>query len=491
MINYEETVFTIWHYTTRNHYEDLGYKFTRYRDKIKVKVKDLLLSSNVEVPVNCDYCGVNYKLVYCTANENVMQVCKDCNGLHLKITNGVSYKTIKETVEVLEFILITTEEEYNHLVQIEDLTNIRIIVVCPELHVFSTTFNNFKVGMKNQIGYRCAKCNGISPPNLTIIKEDFKKEKYELLSDTYVNSYTDLEYKCPYGNINNITWNEWNNGIRCPCKKCSGRNPKYSIEDIKAMLEPYGREVISNSYRANGNKAGRIKLNCPKHGEYENRLDHILKTIEGSMGCSKCGLEIRINKSKVTNYVSAPQLYINHILRGSKENIEQFVSSNRLDIIIPDKLLQNSKHKNVFIEYDGGGHFRSVFRKKKPSTYNEIVNNDNRKRQNYFNMGWRGIIIRSKNDKFPSDHVLKALIYEAITLLNDTDNTFVTLDFENEMLLCGIGPISLITNGSPEYTGTFRKKINLGPVNKVDKSLTNQLFDNWFGSSKKPQPIIS
>lgn len=42
------------------------------------------------------------------------------------------------------------------------------------------------------------------------------KEGYELLSDTYENTYTKLDIKCPFGHVYITTRNSWRNGRRCP-----------------------------------------------------------------------------------------------------------------------------------------------------------------------------------------------------------------------------------------------------------------------------------
>lgn len=47
------------------------------------------------------------------------------------------------------------------------------------------------------------------------VKEQFKKEGYELLSKEYVNSRTKLKYRCLEGHEHSISWSDWQIGRRC------------------------------------------------------------------------------------------------------------------------------------------------------------------------------------------------------------------------------------------------------------------------------------
>jgi len=114
VINYDAYVTTTWHYINKEHYVNRGYQFTKFRDVLRVKVADLSLSSNIPVPVNCDYCGVGYDLKFSDANRNIKQVCKDCHGLNQKVNLGYSYKEIKTTVFKKGFTLLTTEEAFTN-----------------------------------------------------------------------------------------------------------------------------------------------------------------------------------------------------------------------------------------------------------------------------------------------------------------------------------------------------------------------------------------
>lgn len=64
-------------------------------------------------------------------------------------------------------------------------------------------------------GYRCAECAGNVRHTIEYVRESFAKKGYELLSKEYVNQYQKLEFKCPVGHCHSITWSDWNTGYRC------------------------------------------------------------------------------------------------------------------------------------------------------------------------------------------------------------------------------------------------------------------------------------
>ena len=52
-----ETVKTRWNSSTKKHYEELGYTYTKMGEEFEVKVEDLLPNSEVEIKCICDNCG--------------------------------------------------------------------------------------------------------------------------------------------------------------------------------------------------------------------------------------------------------------------------------------------------------------------------------------------------------------------------------------------------------------------------------------------------
>lgn len=50
-------IITKWNPTTRKYYESLGHVYTKHNDDFIVPIEHLLVSSNVEIEITCDYCG--------------------------------------------------------------------------------------------------------------------------------------------------------------------------------------------------------------------------------------------------------------------------------------------------------------------------------------------------------------------------------------------------------------------------------------------------
>jgi hypothetical protein len=94
------------------------------------------------------------------------------------------------------------------------------------------------------------------------VKESFEKEGYELLSREYINSRTKLKYKCPKGHEHSISWNNWQQGERCPY--CNG-SPPIDIDFVRSEFAKEGYELLSKDYKNNCTK---LKYKCPKGHEY-------------------------------------------------------------------------------------------------------------------------------------------------------------------------------------------------------------------------------
>ena len=109
-----------------------------------------------------------------------------------------------------------------------------------------------------QQGKRCPTCDGQSKPTIEFIRKEFAKEGYILLSIEYINSKTKLDYICPEGHEHNIIWANWQQGQRCPC--CSGVAKKI-IKEIKCYFEKDDYTLASTEYKNNKTK---LKYICPK-----------------------------------------------------------------------------------------------------------------------------------------------------------------------------------------------------------------------------------
>lgn len=93
--------------------------------------------------------------------------------------------------------------------------------------------------------------------NYDYIKHYFNMYNYELLSDTYVNSYSKLRYKCQNNHIGYMNWNNFRSGRRCPI--CINSNIKLDLSFIKSEFEKDGYKLLTTDYKNNKQK---LKFLC-------------------------------------------------------------------------------------------------------------------------------------------------------------------------------------------------------------------------------------
>lgn len=93
---------------------------------------------------------------------------------------------------------------------------------------------------------RCKYCSNQAPVTYADVKEAFEKEGYALLSEAYIKASAKLEYVCPKGTYGKILWNNFQQGHRCQC--CYGKNNKLTIEDIKRAFSERGAILIEKEY---------------------------------------------------------------------------------------------------------------------------------------------------------------------------------------------------------------------------------------------------
>lgn len=87
--------------------------------------------------------------------------------------------------------------------------------ICSNGHECEITYSDFSQGKGCKI---CGhKRKGKSRmKDYDEIKKSFESEGYILLSKSYKNNEHKLNYMCPSGHINSISWHNWNAGYRCP-----------------------------------------------------------------------------------------------------------------------------------------------------------------------------------------------------------------------------------------------------------------------------------
>lgn len=141
------------------------------------------------------------------------------------------------------FKLISTEYKRN---------DSKLNVICPNGHELSIQYAHFR----NGIG--CKKCSNNSlKKDYNLIKLEFEKIGWKLISKEYISAREYLEVECNNNHRFKIVWNAFQQGVRCSI--CSNK-PRRSYIFVKEALEKEGWELISKSYSNTGEK---LDVKCP------------------------------------------------------------------------------------------------------------------------------------------------------------------------------------------------------------------------------------
>lgn len=158
----------------------------------------------------------------------------------------------------IEQIRISFEAEgYQLLTTDYKNTKQKLEFICPQGHNHFTTWDYWNGKRK----LRCGKCKYVT---FEQVKKSFESESYQLLSLEYINNISPLEYICPKGHKHNITWSRWQYGIRCSkCVNSNIKENKYNI--IKDLFKMEGYQLLSNVYKDNNQKLDFICPKGHKH----------------------------------------------------------------------------------------------------------------------------------------------------------------------------------------------------------------------------------
>lgn len=102
---------------------------------------------------------------------------------------------------------------------------------------------------------------------IDFVREKFENENYILLSSEYTGAFGKLNYICSNGHVHNISWNQWQQGKRCPY--CCG-NARLTIDFIKSELTKENYILLTTEYINNRQK---LEYICPSGHKYSTCWD--------------------------------------------------------------------------------------------------------------------------------------------------------------------------------------------------------------------------
>jgi len=212
-------------------------------------LSDTYKNSKTKLLVKCPK-GHEYKVAFNSFKQG--NRCLICSG-----KQKFTYNDVKNYIE---------KEGYQLLSDTYKNCETKLIVRCSKGHEYKVTFDSFKRGS------RCPNCSNKKYAekrrhSYNYIKEQFEKECYELLSDTYVNNKTKLLVRCPKGHEYKVRFDSFNQGKRCPL--CCDNNHNYTYDYVKEYMEKEGYKLLSDTYVNNKTK---LLVRCPEGHEYKIRF---------------------------------------------------------------------------------------------------------------------------------------------------------------------------------------------------------------------------
>ncbi|MFW6007925.1 MAG: hypothetical protein ACOCP8_01560, partial [archaeon] len=134
------------------------------------------------------------------------QRCPICANINRSEKRTNSYNYVKNYIESYGYKLLSKDYKSN--------IN-KLVLKCPDGHIFKKTFNMF------QSGQRCPICGELNRGknrlySYNYVKNYIESYGYKLLSKDYIRSSEKLSIECPEGHIYDAKFNSFQQGCRCP-----------------------------------------------------------------------------------------------------------------------------------------------------------------------------------------------------------------------------------------------------------------------------------
>jgi len=203
-------------------------------------------------------------------------------------------------VKKLTYDEVKARIEYNNKFKLLTKTYInntrKLFIKCNKGHLFSISLAKWRY-----ICPICLKEKQRRKKRLLMFKRFVKllrQENYFIISKSsdYIDEHSLITFKCPNGHVYKISWNAWRNGNRCYlCSKVK----KYTIDEIKKIIEAENYKFISKNYK---NNKAKIVLQCPKGHIWETTFN----SWKRGNRCKKCydlkrGWQLRKDFNEIAN----------------------------------------------------------------------------------------------------------------------------------------------------------------------------------------------
>lgn len=355
VIDLNQLVQVRWNPYTKNHYEQLGYKFTKFGDNFYIKAIDLMPNSEAEVQVFCDDCNTDFMKKYnqynkIIQNNNGTYRCKSCT------TKNRNKKIYPKSTYFNKFLDFCSRNGYTPISTMNDYQNAKskLYYICPKHGKQSITLDSIT---SDNVGCRECSYDIISQKNRLDIKTviDIVASKGNILlnPDDYINvQEKNLLIKCGIcGNDFVTSLASQINGDGA-CQACAKDKVAYS-NILKS-------DDLNNLYNTDGN----IVLLNPEDYKGNNVIN--LRFL-----CAECGKEFKASKA---NYDAGQKrcAHCSHSKSSGEKIISDFLDSHNISYKFQQRFSDCRDKKtlpfdfylfdyNMCIEFDGPHHFEPVY----------------------------------------------------------------------------------------------------------------------------------
>lgn len=260
-----------WNNTTKKHYMELGYEFTKIRDKFLVNVEDLTPNSREQISVICDYCGNQKMTTFNDYNCSIKKYpykysCSECIPVKQKEIRGNKYKEKYFNVFVNKCI----ENNCVPISTIDDYQNAysKLYFICSKHGQQCITYNSIKAGSW------CIECGHdkgakkIATPIDKVIKIVESKNNNKIINpEEYINFSTSnllIRYGC-CGKVSTTSLNSLENsdGLCYDCgQKKAKEHIKLSMEEVTKRINSVNNNKLLNPSEYIDNSTINLKILC-------------------------------------------------------------------------------------------------------------------------------------------------------------------------------------------------------------------------------------
>jgi len=189
-----------------------------------------------------------------------------------------------------------------------------------------------KISWNNfQQGARCPRCAGLKPLTTKQVQNAFRVRGFRLLS-RYINAHTKMKYVCSRGHNNEICWADFKNGYGC--QDCAG-NRKLTLIQVQRAFEKEGCVLLSTKYV---NSQTPLLYECPKKHRSQIRWSDF------QQGC-RCSICCEWKNERLLGEI------LEEIFPGSVKR------QDHLDFLKPLRVDYSVRELRLAFEYDGIQHF--------------------------------------------------------------------------------------------------------------------------------------